>query len=375
MTFRIADTFTEALTKLTNQEQKSVKTTVFDLQLDPSANGLRLHKLTGGKDKHFWSVSANMDLRVIVHRQEQSLLICYVDHHDKAYQWASNRKLEVHPTTGAAQLVELEEVNREVVVPVYIQQQVVVDRKKVVKTPKKPPLHDKDGSWLMQYGVPAAWVYRLKRANEDELLVLVQHLPGEAAEAVIDIAAGNIPAIPVQVDPVSSDPFEHPDALRRFRTIESKDELEAALEAPWDKWTIFLHPSQQELAAKDFSGPARVSGSAGTGKTVVALHRAVNLAKKDPESRVLLTTFSDALAISLRKSLYRLIRHEPIIAERVDVVSMDALASRLATARGERKHLATTQEVRELLLEAAELVDHNFTQSFLFKEWEEVVDP
>lgn len=375
MTFRIADTFTEALTKLTNKEQKSVKTTVFNLQLDPSANGLRMHKLTGGRDKNFWSVSATMDLRVILHRQDGSLLVCYVDHHDKAYEWAANRKLEVHPATGAAQLVEVEEVNREIVIPIYVQKKVEQVPSEKFEPVRKPPLYDKDGSWLMQYGVPEIWVDRLKQASEDELLVLVEHLPGEAAEAVIDIAAGTIPLLPVKVDPVVSDPFEHPDAQRRFRTIESRDELESALEAPWDKWTIFLHPSQRELATKDFSGPARVSGSAGTGKTVVALHRAVNLAKKKTESRVLLTTFSDALAIALRKNLHRLIKHEPIIAERMEVVAMDTLANRLIAARGEMRHLATVEEVNELLLESAELVDHDFTQQFLLKEWENVVDP
>ncbi len=93
--------------------------------------------------------------------------------------------------------------------------------------------------------------------------------------------------------PVVTNPFEHPDALRRFRVISNQEELERAFEYPWEKWTIFLHPAQRQLVERDYSGPARVSGSAGTGKTIVALHRAVHLARKHSDSRILLTTFSE----------------------------------------------------------------------------------
>lgn len=100
MEFRIADTFTVSLCKLTADEQKLVKQTAFDAQVNPSSPGLRFHKLERGKDKNFWSLSVGMDIRIIVHRTAQSLLFCYVDHHDKAYAWAEKRKLEVHPQTG-----------------------------------------------------------------------------------------------------------------------------------------------------------------------------------------------------------------------------------------------------------------------------------
>ena len=109
MDFRIADTFTDSLTKLTGSEQKGVKTTAFDLQLNPAQPGLRLHKLDRVRDPNFWSVRVSRDVRMIVHRTQNSLMLCYVDHHDNAYQWAERRKLETHPKTGAAQLVELRE--------------------------------------------------------------------------------------------------------------------------------------------------------------------------------------------------------------------------------------------------------------------------
>src|SRR5205814_9237515 len=102
-----------------------------------------------------------------------------------------------------------------------------------------------------------------------------------------------------------------------------------ALEAPWEKWTVFLHPAQRELVEREFSGPARVGGSAGTGKTIVALHRAVHLARSNEDARVLLTTFSDTLANALRLRLRLLIRNEPRTAERLEVKSMTSIARRL----------------------------------------------
>src|ERR687885_1994718 len=121
MAFRIADTFTDSLARLTGDEQKAVKTTAFDLQMNPAAPGLSFHKLDKAKDKRFWSVRVSADIRLIVHRTDASLVLCYVDHHDRAYTWAERRKLQTHPKTGAAQLVEIRETLQEVLVPSYIE--------------------------------------------------------------------------------------------------------------------------------------------------------------------------------------------------------------------------------------------------------------
>src|SRR5215468_3286372 len=121
MDFRIADTFTDSLARLTGEEQKAVKTTAFDLQVNPANPGMSFHKLDKARDKNFWSVRVSSDIRLIVHRSEASLLLCYVGHHDKAYDWPERRKLETHPTTGAAQLVEIRETVKEIVVPVYVE--------------------------------------------------------------------------------------------------------------------------------------------------------------------------------------------------------------------------------------------------------------
>jgi mRNA-degrading endonuclease RelE of RelBE toxin-antitoxin system len=296
--FRIADTFTDSLTRLTGDEQKAVKTTAFDLQLNPANPGMQFHKLNKARDRNFWSVRVSADIRLIVHKTADSLLLCYVDHHDRAYDWAERRRLEAHPKTGAAQWVEIRETVQEIVVPTYVEE----PRPKPFARPLFEQVSDDE---LLGYGVPAEWLADVRAATEDTLLTLADHLPGEAAEALLELATGGKPRVPESVVEKRA-PFDHPDAQRRFRVMTNVEELERALEFPWDRWTVFLHPEQRQWVERDYTGPARVSGSAGTGKTIVALHRAVFLARAHPDSRVLLTTFSDTLPTALRTRLRRL---------------------------------------------------------------------
>lgn len=128
------------------------------------------------------------------------------------------------------------------------------------------------------------------------------------------------------------------------------DELARALDYPWEKWTIFLHPAQRQIVEKDYSGPARVSGSAGTGKTIVALHRAVYLAHRHPDARVLLTTFSDALAHALQTKLARLISNQPRLGERLEVHAINGIGQRLYAS-----HLASNPYARRSLVGAASI--------------------
>ena len=369
MQFLIADTFTDGLARLTGDEQKAVKTTVFDLQINPASPGMGFHKLDQAKDKNFWSVRVSSDLRIIVHRHAESLLLCYVDHHDKAYQWAERRKLEVHPQTGAAQLVELRETVQEVVVPVYVEA-----KPKAKPAPKQLLFASLSPEALLGYGVPQEWLADVQRATEDTLLSLADHLPGEAAEALLELATGGRPqgAPPVVA---GANPFAHPDAQRRFRVMNNADELERALAYPWEKWTVFLHPTQRQWVERDYAGPARVSGSAGTGKTIVALHRAVFLARRHPDARVLLTTFSDTLANALRTKLKRLISNEPRLAERLEVLSLRAIGDRLHKFHLGLPLLASQAQLDQALTDAARQVEgHKFSHAFLASEWEQVVD-
>jgi hypothetical protein len=378
--FRIADTFTDSLARLTGEEQKLVKTTAFDLQINAASPGMKFHRLDKAKDKDFWSVRVSGDLRLIVHKSLGSLLLCYVGHHDKAYDWAERRKLQTHPKTGAAQLVEIRETVQQIVIPQYAEGEQTV-------APKLPLFAGHPDDDLLAYGVPPEWLTDVRRADEDSLLSLAARLPGEAAEALLELATGGKPRVRIGVaagdlperemsEAASAvSPFDHPDAQRRFRLMTNVEELERALEFPWDKWSVFLHPEQRQLVERSYSGPARASGSAGTGKTIVALHRAVFLARSNPNARVLLTTFSDILANALRTQLRRLISNEPRLGERLDVHSVDAIGERLYKVHVGQPRLATREVVQDLLRAAADHVgQHKFSPAFLQTEWEQVVD-
>ena len=368
--FWIADTFTDSLAKLTGDEQKVAKTTAFDLQMDPSAPGLSFHKLDRARDKNFWSVRINRDLRLIVHRTTSSVMLAYVGHHDTAYRWAERRRIERHPKTGAAQIVEIRETVREIEVP----RVAAVDAPAPASPSAKPTLFaGPSDDALMGYGVPHEWLDDVRRVDEDSLLDLADHLPAEAAEALLELATGGTPDRPMQAT-AGADAFTHPDAQRRFRLVENVDELERALEFPWEKWTVFLHPAQRRIVDGAYNGPARVSGSAGTGKTIVALHRAVHLARAHPDARVLLATFSDTLANVLRVKLGRLIHNQPMIAV-LEVHSMSGIGRRLYEANMGTLTLASDEVVRELIGQAAaEIEDHKFSPHFLWTEWSRVVD-
>ena len=367
MNFLIADTFTDSLARLTGEEQKSVKTTAFDLQMNPAGTGKSFHRVDKAKDKNFWSVRVSGDIRIIVHMTQGSLLLCFVDHHDKAYDWAGRRKLETHPTTGAAQLVEIRETVTEIVVPVYVQMQ--------MPAPPKPSLFAaRSDEELLGYGVPLEWLNDVRKVDEDSLLHLTDRLPAEAAEALLELATGGKPRIAKPATPITN-PFDHPDAQRRFRVMTNLEELQRALDFPWEKWTVFLHPEQREFVERDYNGPARVSGSAGTGKTIVALHRAVFLARTHAQSQVLLTTFSDTLASAIHTKLKRLIGSEPRLAERIDVLSLNTIGLRLYKSHCGQITLVSRETVCEQIKMASNAAGgHKFSLQFLLTEWEQVVD-
>lgn len=367
ITFRIADTFTASLGRLSGDEQKAVKTTAFDLQVNPAHPSMQFHKLEKAKDKNFWSVRVSKDLRLIVHKTASSLVLCFTGHHDDAYRWAEKRKLEAHPTTGAAQIVEIRETYQEIVIPRFVEAQ-------EPEPPQKTPFAVLDDDSLLSYGVPPEWLADVRVATEDSVLELADRLPAEAAEALLEIATGGMPPVPVAVTE-QDDPFDHPDALRRFRVMVNVDELRQALDYPWEKWTVFLHPAQRTLVERTFNGPARVAGSAGTGKTVVALHRAAFLAKRDENARVLLTTFSGTLADALRVKLRRLVGNDARLFERIEVLAIGEVGRRLHAALLTKPKLVHEPELRAMLKDASrEVGGHRFSDHFLWTEWNDVVD-
>ncbi|MEX1303692.1 MAG: 3'-5' exonuclease [Rhodovibrionaceae bacterium] len=374
MNFRIADSFTDSLSRLSAQEQKAVKTTVFDLQADPSTPGLKLHRIDRSKDDRFWSLRVNRDLRIVVHKSASSMLLCHVAHHDDAYKWAERRRIEKHPKTGAAQIVEVRERVEEIA-PQGEQAPASVEERRDEREADYPrPFASLSQDDILGVGVPEDWVQDIRQCSEDGFFELADHLPAEAAEVLLNYAASGV-LRPSEPSAVELDPFDHPDAQRRFRVLENREELERALDYPWERWTVFLHPAQRSFVERDYNGPARVAGSAGTGKTVVALHRAVRMARKHPDASVLLTTFSPTLANALKIKLHRLVGNEAQVHERITVRAIDTLGLELHERLVGPTTLASEARIEELLRGCAkEASAEEFNLRFLMDEWRNVVD-
>ncbi|MCI0663314.1 MAG: AAA family ATPase, partial [Acidobacteria bacterium] len=150
--------------------------------------------------------------------------------------------------------------------------------------------------------------------------------------------------------------------------------LASVLDAPLEKWRIFLHPSQERLVTKNFNGAARVLGGPGTGKTVVAMHRARHLAKtlcSDANDRILFTTYTGNLAQNVEQNLANLCGEE---SKRIEVVHLHAWAVRFMRSKGVEFDIATNEEIDQCWKEAASDTDkHEFGLGFLKQEWEQVV--
>ncbi len=365
MKFIIADTFTKSLARLDGQSQSLIKQAAFDFQVNPANPGNQLHKLDGAKDKGFWSFRVNKDLRIIVHRSESSVALCYADHHDQAYAWAEVRKLEVHPQTGAAQIVEIKELVLEVV------RQVVREER------KEAALFGKyEADYLLALGVPMRWLDAVRLVGESGVEQLLGHLPDEASERLLQLACGE--SVPRPVTVTTTDPFEHPDAKRRFRVLDSQAELIRALDAPWEQWLVFLHPTQRAVVERKFKGPARLSGSAGTGKSVVAIHRAAHLLTEDPQARVLITTYSRTLAARLGQNADLLLGADTSARKRLTIDHLHKVARDLWTQRTGKVFTAIDSKRLAALLETSKsrvAPSADLSVAFLQAEWEAIVDP
>lgn len=208
----LADTFHTSLARLNGQEQKQAKLTAFDLQSDASAPGLKLHRIDKSKDPNFWSVRVSRDLRIVVHKVADSVLLAYVGHHDDAYGWAERRRIERHPRTGVIQIVEVRELVEEIAAPAR-QLNLGFEVEPIAAAPAKddgkaraPLFATLEREQLLSVGVPEDWMADVLAADEDGFLGLADHLPPEASEALLEFATSGILKVP-EPQPVAADPY------------------------------------------------------------------------------------------------------------------------------------------------------------------------
>jgi superfamily I DNA/RNA helicase len=333
----LSNDFLLQLAKLPAKVHGKVMKWAIQFQADPTSPGINYENIHGARDANLKSVRLDGDWRGIVFKPSSGdvYVLLYVDHHDDAYRWAENRKLTINPVTGAMQLVTLEQVQEaiqeEPAQPVALQPQ----PEAVPSTPANLLFAALSDQELMSLGVPAELLDMVRLIPDEGALDKLQsRLPVEAYEGLFLVAAGDtvsqvLYSRETRVDrQIDTEDFAAalatPESQSRFVVVSDDESLAAILNAPLAQWRVFLHPTQHKLAMGNRSGPVRVLGGAGTGKTVLAMHRARWLAdnRTQPGQKVLFTTFTKNLATDIEQNLKSLCGSTTM--SKLEVTNLDA---------------------------------------------------
>ena len=376
----ISDDFLEAYSRVPRAQQRKVREFITRFQIDPTQHSINYEAIHGTQDDRVRTVRIGLDYRAIVLHPDQGdvYLLAWVDHHDEAMEWAARKQFAVNPVTGALQVFDTEVVER-----VRIADG-ADDRKALPEYGVFETFEDAD---LLRTGVPEPLLPAIRPIRTaEELEELAPYLPEEAYEALYWIAnlgysvdqalaeagTGKV-SKPVDVRDIGAS-LENANSRRRYAVVNSADEMAEMLNQPLAKWRVFLHPSQYNLVHRDFSGPARVLGSAGTGKTVVAMHRARHLAAEvftKPTERILFTTFTRNLAHNIQENLNHLCGPE---LERIEVANIHHWAMTFLGSQGFDPQIASRDEVDRCWSEAIRVAgSDDYDDSFYVSEWENVV--
>lgn len=366
----ISSDFLTAFARLPRQVQGKVTEFVNKFRNNPMAPGINYEKLNSGIDKKIFSVRIDDTYRGIVVRQQEVgvYLLLWVDHHDEAYQWAARKRCEVNPKTGAIQVFDV---------------QTVVEQ---ASTPDKVTLFAlaKDEE-LLKLGVPEIQLDFVRSfINKEDFYKAEQSMPHDAYEHLSWLAEGfpmeEVLELVLEEQNTSSTSenlataLDVPTTLKSFVVVDGEDELRRIMAEPLEKWRVFLHPTQRKIARKEYSGSARVLGGAGTGKTVVAMHRAKHLASKcEGQQRILMTTFTANLAADIRENLRKICTLEEL--RRIEVIHLDAWVNQFLRESGFSAQIGYDDVIKPLWERAVLLanIDLPFETSFYEEEWNRIV--
>jgi mRNA-degrading endonuclease RelE of RelBE toxin-antitoxin system len=377
----ISAEFLKAMSNIPKSEQKKVREFTEKFRNDPTQASINYEPIHGAKDKKVRTVRIGLDYRaVVIHPPKGDVyLLVWVDHHDEAIRWAKNKVFEINSETGALQIIDTEFIEKK-------QEEIVPNEKTEINEPGLfDHLTDKQ---LQQLGVPKLLLPSVRLLkNDDELDEFKEHLPDEAYEGLLSIAAGFSFEETLQelghdqLQEVDTEDFlkalENPDTKRRFAAVESSEELMEMLNAPLEKWRVFLHPSQEKIAKGNYNGPVRVLGGAGTGKTVVAMHRAKYLLEHvytKSTDKILFVTYTSNLAKAIKQQLHSIISERD--RKRVDVTTVHSLATKLLRqfdSGFQTINKETSKKVEEAWKMAVSMDELGFDESFYREEWEDVV--
>jgi hypothetical protein len=372
----MSDDFLKSFATIPRDQQQAVLGFVAKFRQNPTASGINYERIRDAGDPNMRSVRINDGVRGIVLKPDTGDVYCllWVDRHDDAYQWARRHRVAIHPDVGSIQIYAVEASSAAEVVP----------------APAAPAgcfaaLKDRE---IRRLGVPDEMLVAVRGVMSDaDLEVLEKQLPDEAFEALFLFAAGESyekilsdQAAPVSVDPADFGAALERDATKRhFVVLTDDSDLEALMAAPLERWRVFLHPSQRKLVERDWTGPAKVTGGAGTGKTVVAMHRAARLARQYaalPGKPVVFTTFTKTLSDDIRQHLALLCTPQEL--EKIQVTNLDQWASSLLRRFGYKSELLYDESLRRSYWQAAMSAlpaSIDLPLQFMRAEYERVVLP
>jgi len=348
-------------------------------QTDPRSPGINYETIQAAKDKNFRSVRIDQGYRGIVFRapKDNVFIWLHIDKHDDAYAWATSRRMSVNPVNGALTLTNVAFVEETV-------------QRKAAPAPSEPEpvfsgLSDRD---LMALGVPEEMIPAVRTIrSEGDLDAMRAELPVEAYEGLFLVLAGDsvssiLAARETRVDlDIDTKDFasaaERDESRSRFYVVEGENDLQEILSAPLEQWRVFLHPTQRRLAIRSVNGPSRILGGAGTGKTVLAMHRAKHLAGTlvDTDRKLLFTTFTTNLALDIEDGLKSICSPEQM--KQIDIINLDALVFRFLKARRYEHEIAFDFEAKCAPVWDSAMVDFDpslgVSRDFVREEFEQVV--
>ncbi|MFN4867345.1 MAG: UvrD-helicase domain-containing protein [Cyanobium sp.] len=384
--------FFKALNALPDRGRAKVHKFIVQFMDEPTGTGLNYERINGSRDPQLRSLRVDQDYRCIVRAPEKgsTYVLLWVDKHDDAYAWARRKACQVNRVSGALQIVDVEAAEQSVgdAISAAVEQALAV----VPQAPAALFAAISDDE-LTRLGVPPALLPSLRAVRqENDLAALLEWLPPECVDSLILLADGHSLAEVLaelerekaaEVDPTDVDTaLARMDSQAEFIVFTDDEALEAMLSAPMETWRVFLHPSQRRLVEHHWSGPVRVLGGAGTGKTVAAIHRARWLAQqilKGPEAstsdRVLFTTYTRNLATDIRSNLAKICTPQEL--QRIEVTHLDAWVGSYLRSQG-LKMRQFDNEARKAAWDVAWLLaepELNLDRSFYEEEWRDVVLP
>ncbi|MCD8207044.1 MAG: UvrD-helicase domain-containing protein [Bacteroidales bacterium] len=363
----LSNRFNEAKTRLPRDIQGKVDECVNKFFHNPQLKGLNFESIQGRKDKRISSVRVDETYRAIVRRDPETdvYVFLWVEHHKDVYRWA-NRECDYNARTGTLQLYAVVEPEVE-----------TTD----VEDTLFGSLTDEE---LFDIGVPELQLgYIRSFMNREELVAAEENISEDVFE-YLSLVADGIPYREVReyVESESrkveniDEALELHTTLKSYKVVSDEEELEKMMDASLEKWRVFLHPDQRRLVERTFGGPARVLGGAGTGKTVVAMHRAKRLASLClPGEKVLFTTFTENLSHDIRENVSTICSDAEM--SRIEFVHLDAWVRDSLTKRGYRV-VTEDKELDDIWKDAIKAATSEYVTSgtqFYKDEWSNVIVP